>query len=124
MKVYFKEAMRPVPSCCVTTHEGLFLYGTNSNYLKQTFQPVAAGHISVYKFTLKLDLHRGAALIGLGIEDGDAGANVCDSRNPVIHLDVALDRDFVGLVYMETSLSEAKLAELELVSEAERVDEQ
>lgn len=96
-----------VPGFLIKTHEGMYLYGTNS-FLSSRGQvniSAKAGDVKVFNFSLPLALNKGHYMISFGISSGDPQGELLPLERRydavMLHIDAAMP--FVGIVDFEAA---------------------
>jgi len=105
IKVIFNcDILKPVYGFLVKTHDGIFLYGTNSRLaaLEMVDHPAHSGEIITCKFTLPFSLNEGTYLLSFGIssDNGDGDLIVLDRRYDSGMVTVTCEASFWGIVNM------------------------
>lgn len=109
-KVCFdRDVERPIYGLLIKTHDGVFLYGTNSRLLSRSLdQPsVRAGEIVACTFKLPLDLNAGGYLVSLGVSEdrGETDLVPLDRRYDSILISVARTAEFWGISDLRAQFS-------------------
>lgn len=101
MRVVFDQDVPcPVYGLLVKTHDGVFLYGTNSKISAGAAPPAVAGQIVDVEFRLSAALNSGSFLLSLGVSSEDAPGELrpLDRRYDAILINVVHDQPLWGIV--------------------------
>lgn len=114
--LYEVDIQMPVIGILIKSIDGIFLYGTNSDFSGSSLPPVKSGSVKLYEFSFPLNLNTGDFLISLGISyyDNNTGENMpLDRRYDSINLRVSRDTFLWGIIELNASFQEIKVEEVE-----------
>lgn len=105
MRVQFdRDVQKPVYGFLIRTHDGVFLYGTNSRIAQDAPADAAAAGSEVdVEFTLPASLNSGAFMLSLGVSEADPSGELVplDRRYDSILVRIVNDRAVWGLVDLD-----------------------
>lgn len=111
--VFDRDVERPVYGILVKTHDGIFLYGTNSDLLTtgRGCDPVKSGEVVRCEFTFPMDVNCGGYLLSLGVSENAGMAELVplDRRYDSILVSVSRPDGFWGISDLRARFSAEKL---------------
>jgi lipopolysaccharide transport system ATP-binding protein len=110
--VFDRDVMRPVFGLLIKSHDGVFLYGTNSRLseTEEESEPCQAGSMVVVNFEFPWHLNTGAHLVSLGVseERGEGNLAPLDRRYDAILLNTANSRAGSGIIDLGARFTSAR----------------
>jgi len=104
MKVRFDaDVESPILGLVFTNHEGVVVYGINTEMLNCRIPRAEAGSVQAYRFGVCLMMSQGDWFINFCI--AESYTELCDHRSALAHLYVIDEQAHVGLVRFETDFS-------------------
>jgi lipopolysaccharide transport system ATP-binding protein len=105
MRVRFdSDVEAPNLGLVFTNHEGVIIYGINTEMLKHHVQRVLAGNVRAYRFGICVMMSAGDWFLDFCV--AESSTELCDYRCALGHLHVLDEVDHVGLARFETDFAE------------------
>ena len=109
LKVHFERDFDDITiGFLIKTHDGVFLYGTNSFLILHGKNMIGAkaNEIQLFKFSLPMTLNSGDYLISMGISSGpQENLEPIDRRYDAVLINIARDISFWGIVDFDAKFS-------------------